>query len=540
MFRHFPWFLTLLLFLGLGSIPTLAQSPQYKVLSSKEVFLYDPNGAVSSVQTVDRATGKVTQAASATQVQPASSWWDVVFPSDVFTITTPAQNLDLDYSVAGKAAPSMSVSLSLKVSIAIGTNGSILRTYFLNSNIVLQNSKGYLIANDSADCGRYATGGPKVFALKDKSKTKALHGTLWSCTVPVDQIRLNPAQAGAIKITLDYSLIWRQNSFTIDADSGNALLGGITVDPSLIPGGTTNSVAFADDSTFNPQSGPTTKDAASVYANLQIAAGTGAKGAWGIDGKIAYWNVPVAHGALTVLSATANTGNNTSNIKSSTYTDTIDWMLPVSWAFSLWKQAPTTLTVIVGPKYETDYKFDKKNLLLTADTVWSAAKLYQPQSYRSKPQKGVLPKWGDKDYAKFGYELEFHAGVESGGALIDTTTQNTKKTQSINVPSYAIERVVPQIHALYQQTIFSAGLLTFDSTLTSRYLLDKENTVREATDGSLSIKQVSGWKAINTLTTTWNPPKSANVGLTVTYKDGFDAPKFSRVNSVLIGVLLEF
>ena len=56
---------------------------------------------------------------------------------------------------------------------------------------------------------------------------------------------------------------------------------------------------------------------------------------------------------------------------------------------------------------------------------------------------------------------------------------------AITVPSYSIERVVPQIHALYQQTIFSAGLLTFDSTLTSRYLFDKENTVREATDGFL-------------------------------------------------------
>ena len=305
------------------------------MLSSKEVFLYDPNGAVSNVQTVDRATGKGVQATSVTQVQPASSWWDVVFPSDVFTITNPPQNLDLDYSVGGKAASSLQVSLSLKVSIAIGTNGAIIRTYFLNSNIVLQNSHGYLIASDSAACGRFATGGPKAFALKDKSKTKTLHGTLWSCTVPVDQVRINPAQAGAIKVTLDYSLIWRQNSFTIDSDSGNALLDGITVDPSLIPAGQLNRVTFSDDSTFNPQSGPTTKDAASVYANLQIAAGTGAKGAWGLDGKIAYWNVPVAHGALTVLSATANTGNNTSNIKTSTYTDTIDWMLPVSWAFSL-------------------------------------------------------------------------------------------------------------------------------------------------------------------------------------------------------------
>jgi len=544
MCSRFSWFITLVLFLGLGCTTCLGQTPQYKVLSSKEVFIVDPNGTVSAVQAVDRASRNVVLATSITQVQAGSAWWDVVFPSDVFKITDPAGNIDLEYSVDGKAAPSLQVSLSPKVTIAIESVGSVIREYSVTSNIALKNGNGYLVARNGMACA------PSDFDFKDKSKTKSIHVTVESCTVSVEQIRHDPALLiGSIKLTLNYALIWRQNSFTIDSGSGNALLNGITVDQSLNPACTPMppnpackpiSVIFADDATFNPQSGPTTKDAASVYANLQIAAGTGAKGAWGIDGKIAYWNVPVAHGALTLLSATANTGNNTSNVKGSTYTDTIDWMLPISWAFSLWKTAPTTLTLIVGPKYETDYKFDKKNLLVSADSIWSPRTLYQPQSYRTKPQKGVLPKWGDKDYAKIGYELEFHAGVESGGALIDTTAQNTKKTQSITVPSYSIERVVPQIHALYQQTLSSAGLLTFDSTLLSRYLFDKENTVREATNGSLSIKQVSGWKAINTLTTTWNPPKSANVGLTVTYKNGFDAPKFSRVNSVLIGVLLEF
>ena len=151
-----------------------------------------------------------------------------------------------------------------------------------------------------------------------------------------------------------------------------------------------------------------------------------------------------------------------------------------------------------------------------------------------------MPKYGDPGYAKVGYELEFHAGIESGGALVDTTAQNTAKTQSITVPTYSIARMVPQIHALYQQSIGWAGLLSFDSTFTARYLFAAENTVRQATDGSLSIVRVSGWRAINTLTSTWNPPKNNNVGITVTFKDGFDAPKFSRVNCVLIGVLIQF
>ena len=87
-------------------------------------------------------------------------------------------------------------------------------------------------------------------------------------------------------------------------------------------------------------------------------------------------------------------------------------------------------------------------------------KLYQPQSYRSKAKNGMMPKYGDAGFAKLGWpSLSFHAGVESGGALIVTTAQNTKKTQSILVPKYQIERVVPQIHGLFQGGLGRFGLV---------------------------------------------------------------------------------
>lgn len=520
---------------GLGGAIAAAQSPQAKILSNNELFVYDQGGVVSSVQVLNRATGDVTTATTWTRVDRASSWWDVVLPGGIFKIRDPATTYDILYKVDGKPAPSLQLSLSPKLAITIGTIGTAIRDYMVNSNVVLKVGDHYLVETDGNECDTW-----KDFTLRDKSKTKGIHGRMQMCTKSLDEAKKNPAALGTIRITLDHSLMWRQNSFTIDAVSGNSLISDITVDQSLSSTDQPVHVVFGDDAAFNPQSAPSSKDAAAFYANLQIAAGTGAVGAWGIDGKVALFNQPFLHGTLTLLSATANTGNNTANIKNTTYTDTIDWTLPAGWAYSLWKRAPTTLTLIAGPKYETDYKFDKKNLLFSGDSVWTPRRLYQPQNYRSKAKNGVMPKPGDDGYARVGYELEFHAGIESGGALVDTTVQNTQKTQSITVPTYSIERVVPQIHGLYQQSIGWAGLLSFDSMFCARYLFDDENTVRQAADGSLTIKQVSGWKAIQTLTSTWNPPKSNNVGMTVTFKDGFDAPKFSRVNSVLIGVLIEF
>jgi hypothetical protein len=539
---HQPWRLgAAVLVSGIMARAALAQQ-QYKILTAEEFLVLDTSDNISSVKVFDPASSVVVAAASATQV--TSGWWDVVFTTPVFVLANPARSYIVTYNAtsSGKTAPAapLSVSVSPKLSVSITSFGTFIRAYLLSANVAMKVGDQYIL-DRVIGCG----GDPefKNVTFMDKTHSKKLPGKWLEHLGTIDEARTHAGKLGSIYVCLDYSLLWRQQSFPVDPASASALFPGVQFD---LGGGDSAPLQFADAAAFSPQAAPASKDAAVFYANLQVAAGTGVRGAWGLDGKIALLDVPFLRGSWTLLSATANTGNNTSNISGTTYTDTIDWMLPGSWALSICKKAPTTLTLTASPKFETDYKFDKKNFLFSGDSVWTPRAFYQPQSYRSKAKNGVLPKYGDDGYARFGYELEGHAGVESGGALIATTAQNTKKTVSIVVPAYQIERVVPQIHGLFQRSIGNIwiipdlGLLSFDSVLTSRYLFESENTVRQTASGALSIKQVSGWKAINTLTCTWNPPKNNNVGLTVTYKDGFDAPKFSRVNSVLVGVLIEF
>jgi hypothetical protein len=513
---------------------------QYKILSAHEFLFYDRTGSVSSVKVFDLSTSVATSATTATLTAP--NWWDVTLPADILTATNPSKSYIVTYSKTANGKTTFAYlpieSMSPKLTITVFPLGPAnVRHYMLSTNVALMVDARYLLGK-AIKCPVRATQDWNSVVLVNKDKTETLPGRWHRQTGTLDDARANPLAIGSFEVCLDYSLLWRQRSFSVDPASAANLFPQISVDPSLH---VSTALQFADAAAFSPQSGPASKSDAVFYANLQIAAGTGAAGAWGLDGKVALFNVPFLHGSWTLASATANTGNNTSNIKNTTYTDTIDWTLPGSWAYSIWtKRAPTTLTLVASPDYETDREFDKQNFLFSGDSIWTARKLYQPQSYRSIVHNGVMPKYGDPDYASYGYELEFHAGVESGGALIVTTVKNTQKTASIKVPTYEIERVVPQIHGLFQKSIGPFGLLSFDSSFKSRYLFDNENTVRQSKSGALSIKQVSGWKAINTLTSTWNPPKNNNVGITVTYKDGFDAPKFSRVNSVLAGVLIQF
>jgi hypothetical protein len=93
------------------------------------------------------------------------------------------------------------------------------------------------------------------------------------------------------------------------------------------------------------------------------------------------------------------------------------------------------------------------------------------------------------------------------------------------------------------------GLFTFDDTITGRYLFDTENTVEQypvpavgtqPASVGLHLRPLKGWKAYNSLVTTWNPPQTANFGITITYDGGFNAPKFTRVNSVTMGVTIAY
>jgi hypothetical protein len=301
---------------------------------------------------------------------------------------------------------------------------------------------------------------------------------------------------------------------------------------------------------MSPAPGPTGKTDAAFYGNVNLVAATRAKFAWGLDGKLALLQEPLGPWTVTIASATANTGNNTSSIKGQTYSDTIDWTLPFSYLILHQGSAPNTVQVTVAPDYETDIEFDKKNMLATADTVWTFKELYQTQSYRTKAKNGALVTYPDPTLNHLGYGLQFHAGFEGGGALMNTVQKASSGTAKITVPSYNIARVVPQVRGLLQWIpARSLGNLTFDDTVTGLYLFATENTVEQYTIPAststpstlgLLLRPRTGWKAYNSLVTTWNPPNSANVGLTVTYNDGFNAPKFTRINSVTIGFTLMY
>ena len=85
---------------------------------------------------------------------------------------------------------------------------------------------------------------------------------------------------------------------------------------------------------------PNGKSDSGFYANINSIACTGVKFAWGLDGKIAEVQRRfLLNSSITLLWATANVGKNTSNIKGQSYSDSIDWTLPIGARITLLSRA---------------------------------------------------------------------------------------------------------------------------------------------------------------------------------------------------------
>lgn len=298
-----------------------------------------------------------------------------------------------------------------------------------------------------------------------------------------------------------------------------------------------------------PSQQPTGKSDSGFYANLNMVAGTGAKFAWGLDGKLAKMQQPIfGTWVITWLSATANVGNNTSNIKGQTYSDSIDWTLPVSRDWRAWNHM---WTFVFAPDYNTDIEFDRKNMLADTHVMLTAA--YHRLAWNTALESGADAKYSNTSIKSgLGWQLYLQGGAETGGAIVDTVQKGSSGNAKIAVPAYNIARIVPQMHGNLEWKPAKGagvGVFTFDETFAGRYLMTTENTVEQYTipaSGStaatvgLHLRPISGWKGYNSLVTTWFPPHSANAGLGITYNDGFSASKFSRVNSVTIGLTILF
>jgi hypothetical protein len=287
---------------------------------------------------------------------------------------------------------------------------------------------------------------------------------------------------------------------------------------------------------------PATKDASSYYINGSWAAGRGSKPGWILDGRIAPPIGRLLGGWQFAPTALANVGNN--SISGMTYTDTIDFGLSESRPFEF-ASALREIYASGSALFETDKEFDRENFTGVADFRYNFKDLYSPRAVEA------LRKFGDQQrIAKehqitlqpsdvspplLGYAFDIHTGIEFGRAIVDTTVKATTGKATIDLPAYSIFRVVPQVHGLLE-----LGRFSIDGVGTPRYLATMENTTVQLPNNSLILKTVSGWKGYGVLTSAWSFDAAGHFSLSACYKDGSAPPKFSRINTVQMGILLKY
>lgn len=319
-------------------------------------------------------------------------------------------------------------------------------------------------------------------------------------------------------------------------------------------------------SRVSPQKAPATKDDSTYYFNLNYAAGTGTKPGWLLDGKVA----PVlaqAKGFTIGPSATANVGGN--KVPGQTYTDSIDFSGVAQKIYQILRRPPDSrpckdhdprrqcqvpilpiVTFSTAATYETDKEFDRSNLLGSVDIKYNFKHFYNTQSIRvlkryykilqdiqqkNLPPNTIAPQLSDIPVPRFGYGVDFHTGIEAGGALVDKTVTASVGKATLILPQYAICRIVPQLHGILQ-----IWKISTDSNIVARYLVATENTVLETKTNALHLERLQTWRAIGTVNATYTESAASHFGVTIKYQNGFDAPKYARVNSVQAGLLIKF
>jgi hypothetical protein len=282
---------------------------------------------------------------------------------------------------------------------------------------------------------------------------------------------------------------------------------------------------------------PANKDAAWLWINGTITAGTGTAPAWVLDGKLAPLQKQLKAAMLmTWFSATANIGNN--KAKGQSAKDQIDFSGP-SW--KMYRDGKTLGEEFsFSPTYETNLELNHRNMNAVGDIMWDWGKLNQTQFVRTAlktqaPKK--MPKEGDYKggYDAYGWNLHFHTGFEAGGALDSSTVTNSKTKATVGtIPTYSIVRFVPEIDGIFQYL-----WLSIESDLTGRYLFATEHTAVNDRAGNPYLETVSGWKAVNAMTFTVKPSEQ-HFAFSVGYTNGFSAPTYQRANGVVIGVQVKY
>jgi hypothetical protein len=514
----------------------------YKVLTPYAVALHckvHPTALPDSGVLVETTNATATQIASGVTVTaPAISqdWLIISWPATPASILIAKRtySLTLNYGqVAGGAAPPPLV-------VAIDTSETVtLSAAAASVPLDFRVVSHLAFANDQN----------AVSMLKlDPVKPGDLTHTFRDCQIPIKNVPDKPYEVDAqcSQLTAPFGTTPTNNELAqLDLSLVGILnlrlrtLPGTPITPSAIPvhdvlGG---QPSFDPKSRFARQNAPVSKDDAHLYLNGNYTAGVGTAPAWTLNSK--YSPILLLAGRFTVGPLfTTDIGNNT--IKGQTYANTIDLG---ATGTAIYRPGGTlqSLAFTPGVTYETDRQFDRDNLLATIDTQEFFAHLYNTQQTKAFRDFGVLlranssAKLTDVKTPTLGYALDFHAGLETGSALIDTTVKASKGSAVATLPRYGIFRVVPQVHGLLQ-----LSRLSIDELFAGRYVALTENTIVETADHALYLKQIEGWKALSTLTNTFALDTQGNFNLSVIYKSGFAPPNYKRVNAVQAGLTIKY
>jgi hypothetical protein len=519
------------------SVPSAiyAQTAKYVVLSTTQILINSGcnKGCSASISPVGSASSSsgVAEAAQEADLKnpsihrPDPDWTVVTFKAGDFHFSQSSQ-YTLSFTSNDAAGPHkalLTIDTKPAIEFSLGQSSRIVN---LTSNIAFAlPGNAIALQEQSVACSRNA---PRLFThvmIEYPDLEISLQKTPFC---QVDLTDLDPRAVGVILGTVIH-----QSSKSTGSKKAPAAIPILGVTDVL-----GDQLTAPSAPTLTRPKAPTSENSAWLWINGTITAGTGTAPAWVLTGKLAPLTSLTGTTKWTWGEADADIGNNKINGQSAK--DVIDFMGPYPTYYGDWKAVGAEVSL--SPTYETNREINHRNMLAVPDVIWDFAEVNQTVTVRNavanRKDLAKMPKQGDFTgiNAKWGESFHIHTGFEGGAALAPVTVTNSKTKVTVGaIPTYSIARFVPQFDGTLQYK-----WLTIESDITGRYLFTTEHTAVNDKNGNPYLETVTGWKAVNVMTTTYTPDSNQNIKLTLTYTNGFAAPTYQRANGVKIGVAVAY
>jgi hypothetical protein len=296
-----------------------------------------------------------------------------------------------------------------------------------------------------------------------------------------------------------------------------------------------------------PAVAPKTKEAAAWHFNVLHQMSEGSGPTWIADVKVAPVLGGLPGGFYFTPSLAVDTGNG--QVGETKTNDLINPKFGVSRLVRTHSQFLNGVKFSPALSYETNRKFDKRNILFDGDMKFYFGHLENTKAQRSQDallkakllDPDILPH--EVPQAFFGYSIKLFFGTELGTSLTDNEVKSSDKSSTVIVPKYSIRRLRPRFSGAFEFGRFTASLSAYP-----RFLISDENVTRETdtpqADGTvkktIALHTVSGWRPYGEFSLSYSFDPAGHYSANSVYKFGSQPPNFDHTNTVLSGVVVRF